>query len=142
MGRTKYVNTLQPRPFADTRSQHVVAFPIAQGRLLNIASVVTNPALSGTIYEGPWRSRVSREELIEMHKGWEPAVEGILKVCVPVRLAMTTVAYVPTQDVDESGWSKWAIHAVNQLPTFVDGRVALLGDAVRRGHYVMQFCPN
>ncbi|KAI0662874.1 FAD/NAD-P-binding domain-containing protein [Cubamyces menziesii] len=93
------------------KDKHVVAFPIAQGRLLNIASVVTNPALSGTIYEGPWRSRVSREELIEMHKGWEPAVEGILK------------------DVDESGWSKWAIHAVNQLPTFVDGRVALLGDA-------------
>lgn len=27
-------------------------------------------------------------------------------------------------------WNKWAINVVKDLPTFVDGRVALLGDAV------------
>ena len=28
-------------------------------------------------------------------------------------------------------WSKWAINVVKKLPTFVDGQVALLADAVR-----------
>lgn len=27
-------------------------------------------------------------------------------------------------------WNKWAINVVKDLPTFADGRVALLGDAV------------
>ena len=37
----------------------------------------------------------------------------------------------------ESGWSKWAIHVVKQLPTFVNDRVALLADAVREDCYVI-----
>ncbi|KAH9894088.1 FAD/NAD-P-binding domain-containing protein [Cubamyces lactineus] len=86
---------------------HAIAYPVAKGRILNVATVVMNPALAGTVYEGPWTSKVPKEVVIETYKGWEPAFEGALKV----------------------GWSKWAIHAVKQLPTFVDGRVALLGDA-------------
>ncbi|KAI0329969.1 FAD/NAD-P-binding domain-containing protein [Cubamyces sp. BRFM 1775] len=93
------------------KNKHAVTFPIAQGRFLNIAAVVTNPALSGTVYEGPWTSRVTKEEMLEMYSGWEPSVVEMMK------------------KVDERGWSKWAIHAVKQLPTYVDGRVALLGDA-------------
>ncbi|KAI0329968.1 FAD/NAD-P-binding domain-containing protein [Cubamyces sp. BRFM 1775] len=95
----------------DNLVMHAIAYPVAKGRILNVATVVMNPALAGTVYEGPWTSKVPQEEVIETYKGWEPSFEETLK------------------NVNKSGWSKWAIHAVKTLPTFVDGRVALLGDA-------------
>ncbi|KAI8984951.1 FAD/NAD(P)-binding domain-containing protein [Trametes punicea] len=93
------------------KNKHVVAFPIAHGRMLNIVAAVVRPDLEDSTYEGPWATKVSKEEITREFVGWEPEVEELV------------------QAVDASGWSKWAIHAVRNLPTFVDGRVALLGDA-------------
>ncbi|KAI0366196.1 FAD/NAD-P-binding domain-containing protein [Pilatotrama ljubarskyi] len=88
---------------------HLVAYPIQRGRALNVAAVVTKPELRGTIYAGPWTANVPAEEVVKEYVGWEPEVEDIVQ--------------------NMGSWSKWAINMVKKLPTFVDGRVALVGDA-------------
>ncbi|KAI8984952.1 FAD/NAD-P-binding domain-containing protein [Trametes punicea] len=94
------------------KNRHIVAYPVAQGRVLNVAAVVTSPELEGTTYQGPWVAQVPREQVDATFKGWEPGVEEILK-----------------QAAGDSCWKKWAVHSLKALPTFFDGRVALLGDA-------------
>ncbi|KAI0643646.1 FAD/NAD-P-binding domain-containing protein [Trametes meyenii] len=91
------------------KNRHLVAYPITQGRVLNLAAIVMYPGQEGTIYEGPWTADVSKEEVLQNYIGWEPEVEHAMKAV--------------------SSWSKWAINVVKPLPTFVDGRVALVADA-------------
>ena len=38
------------------------------------------PGTEGTIFEGPYMSRVGREEFAKHYKGWEPDVQELLKV--------------------------------------------------------------
>ncbi|CDO74180.1 hypothetical protein BN946_scf185043.g232 [Trametes cinnabarina] len=102
------------------KKRHVVSYPIAKGRALNIAAVTAAPELEGTLYEGPWVAKVPKEEVTDLYSGWEPEVEEMIRI---------THHKCTTQAVDSSGWSKWAIHVVKKLPTFVDGRVVLLADA-------------
>ena len=68
---------------ANASQQHAIAYPVAKGRILNVATVVMNPALTGTVYEGPWTSKVPKDVVMETYKGWEPAFEGALKVGLP-----------------------------------------------------------
>ncbi|KAH9853973.1 FAD/NAD-P-binding domain-containing protein [Lenzites betulinus] len=91
------------------KNHHLIAYPISQGRILNVAAVVHRPELVGTIYEGPWTAEAPREEVVQSFVGWDPEVEDIMQ--------------------NMKSWSKWAVNMVNNLPTFVDGWVALLGDA-------------
>ena len=35
----------------------------------------------GTVYEGPTGQSVSKEEVIEHFRGWEPEVESLTQVC-------------------------------------------------------------
>ncbi|KAI0758634.1 hypothetical protein BD413DRAFT_618043 [Trametes elegans] len=93
------------------KNKHVVAYPIQQGQGLNVAAIVAQYELANTIYEGPWVHDADRETVKETYTGWEPVITDIVQ-------NMRT-------------WSKWAINVVKKLPTFVDGRVALLADASR-----------
>ncbi len=61
--------------------QHIVAYPISQGRILNVAAITTDRESEGTLYEGPWTTEVSQEEVRREYVGWEPEVEEIVQVC-------------------------------------------------------------
>ncbi|RPD62092.1 FAD/NAD(P)-binding domain-containing protein [Lentinus tigrinus ALCF2SS1-7] len=91
------------------KDKHLLTYPISQGRILNVAAVIRVRDQEGDIYPGPWSSVVNRDEYANEFKGWEPDVGEIVK------------------HMDNA--QKWAINVVTKLPTYVDGRVALLGDA-------------
>ncbi|KAI0637653.1 FAD/NAD-P-binding domain-containing protein [Trametes polyzona] len=106
----------RPRPFNMSyfmtycgKNRHVVAYPVSQGRQLNVGAIVAFPGTEGRAYEGAWVEQVPNSEVEGHYRDWEPEVVDIMK-------NMTT-------------WNKWAINMVKELPTFVGGRVALLGDA-------------
>lgn len=63
-------------------AQNIAAYPISQGRILNVAASITNRELEGTTYEGPWTTEVSQEEVRKEYVGWEPEVEETVQVCL------------------------------------------------------------
>ncbi|KAI0088036.1 FAD/NAD(P)-binding domain-containing protein [Irpex rosettiformis] len=89
--------------------KHVVSYGIAHGKLGNVVGFYSVPVDENTKYDGPWVSEVSRDEVVNCYVGWENEVQELI---APVEKAL-----------------KWAIHELRPLPTYVDGRVALLGDA-------------
>ncbi|PIL36635.1 hypothetical protein GSI_00324 [Ganoderma sinense ZZ0214-1] len=90
---------------------HIVTYPISQGRILNVGAGVSYPGREGTIYDGPWTSAATRDEIVKDFAGWEPD-------------------YV-------HGGLKWVINVVTKLPTYVHGRVGLVGDAAHAmGHHL------
>ncbi|GJJ12598.1 hypothetical protein Clacol_006841 [Clathrus columnatus] len=91
------------------KNKHVVSYSISQGSVVNVVTFASDPSKEGTSYEGQWVTEVSQQELLDCYSPWEPEVESMLK-CI----------HSPT---------RWAIHQLKPLPTYVDGRVALLGDA-------------
>ncbi|KAJ3556027.1 hypothetical protein NM688_g2252 [Phlebia brevispora] len=90
-------------------NRYLICYPISQGRIVNCAALVSQPQFAGTLYEGPSVSMTSQEELLVLYKNWEPRAQAVLDLMVTP--------------------SKWVINSVESLPTFVAGRVAILGDA-------------
>lgn len=71
--------------------------------------------------------------------GWESHVTSLLSVSA-------VLVHTRAPDYDSSHFlqlisrpTRWVIHTVDGLPTFVSGRVALLGDAVSDHH---RFSPS
>ena len=60
-------------------------------------------------FDGPWVSEVSATKIAERYEGWDPDLMQLLRV--------------------PKAASRWAIHVVHSLPTFVTDRVCLIGDA-------------
>lgn len=60
-------------------------------------------------FNGPWVTEVPAAKIAERYDGWEPDLVGLLQV---PKIA-----------------SRWAVHVVHPLPTFVSDRVCLIGDA-------------
>ena len=109
--------------------QHLVTYPISQGRIINVGIGITLPGTEGTIYEGSWTSPATKDDVVQGFTGWEPEVQEIIKVSAdPYSPDPPLHELICIQYVD--GGLKWAINVVTKLPTFVDGRVALVGDAV------------
>ncbi|EKM54679.1 uncharacterized protein PHACADRAFT_210465 [Phanerochaete carnosa HHB-10118-sp] len=90
------------------KDKHVITYPIS-ATLINVLFFETIPGGLGTPLTGPTVSTASREEVINLYKDWEPELRIITEV------------------VGET--SKWAISQIQGLPSYVDGRVALLGDS-------------
>ncbi|KAJ3801024.1 hypothetical protein GGU11DRAFT_741946 [Lentinula aff. detonsa] len=90
---------------------HVIAYPIAQGRLVNFAAFNARYDVENPKFEGPWTSTAPKDELKDLFAGWEPSV-----------LALVECTGDPL---------KWAIHTVKPLHSFVSSNepVVLLGDA-------------
>ncbi|KAF4588988.1 hypothetical protein EYR40_010544 [Pleurotus pulmonarius] len=87
------------------KNKHIVAYPIAQGRFINVVAYCSDQHTEGTVYDRPWKVAVTKDELRHEYETWEHEV-----ACIDA----------PT---------KWAIHSLRPLPTYVSSRVALIGDA-------------
>lgn len=91
------------------KNRRVVTYCVSKGRLVNAVFMFTRPELEGSKCDGPTVASVSKEEVLDRFQGLEKDVVDLLH-CIdnPMR---------------------WAIHALNPLPSFVSKRVVLLGDA-------------
>ncbi len=81
-------------------------YPIRKATLLNCVALVEGDDLA----EG-WSQRVEVAELQKLFAGWHPAAAGLAAAAPPERTA------------------KWALFDRDPLPSWTEGRVALLGDA-------------
>ncbi|KAJ7724174.1 hypothetical protein DFH07DRAFT_855076 [Mycena maculata] len=91
--------------------KHIIVFPIQSGKIINIVAFSTdNSVPPGSVaVAGPWVQSVPQQELLDTYAGWGPDAQLLLK-------------YMKTP-------SKWFIHTLTPLDTFVCGRIALVGDA-------------
>ncbi|KAI0723589.1 FAD/NAD(P)-binding domain-containing protein [Earliella scabrosa] len=92
------------------KNKHFIAYPISQGRIINIAGVMGNQGQADVVYDGPRSTTATKSELIERYAGWESEVQHILEHA-------------------NGPISKWVISVASKLPTYVHERVAILGDA-------------
>ena len=70
-----------------------MAYPISQGRALNIAAVVHTQEEEGKVYPGPLMSEVGAKEVTRYYSGWEPDVQLIMKVSINTATGEHNVTY-------------------------------------------------
>ncbi|KAI0349381.1 FAD/NAD-P-binding domain-containing protein [Trametes cingulata] len=109
---------LEKQGFTDTdvpvifygKNKHALSYPICRGKIVNVVAFVSYPNHREDVeYDGPWVSPATSEEAAKEFEGWDPNVRLLLgSMENPLR---------------------WAIHECHYLPTYVRGRVALIGDA-------------
>jgi len=92
--------------------KHIIAFPIKSGKIVNIVAFATDNSVPVGSVEitGPWVEAVPQQELLDRFDGWGHDAQAMLK--------------------HMKSPSKWSIHALTPLETFVSGKIALVGDAV------------
>lgn len=90
---------------------HILTFPVKQGRLINVVAFVSDRSDPDPRWpQGqPWVREASRREMLEAYAHWGTAARTLL-ACIDA----------PTH---------WALHELAQLPSYVHGRLALIGDA-------------
>ncbi|KAF8894215.1 hypothetical protein CPB84DRAFT_1783003 [Gymnopilus junonius] len=91
------------------KNQHLVTYPILQGRLINAVLFFHEAAKEGTFVEGPVIIENTSDDFLSPFKDWEEETRIVLK-------------YMKKP-------SRWAVQTVNPLETYVSKRVILLGDA-------------
>ncbi|KAF5391213.1 hypothetical protein D9757_003074 [Collybiopsis confluens] len=88
---------------------HMIVYPVSKASMVNLVVFHCRPEWQDTPYQGPWSKEVDEQELLNIahFENWEPEVRNWLK-------------YVrrPT---------RWAVHRVKPLPSYISGNVALLG---------------
>lgn len=91
--------------------RHILTFPIQKGKTVNMVAFVTDRSKPNPTFpaDKPWVRHVSQEEMLADYKGWAEPVQGLLS-CVKT----------PT---------KWALHELPVLETYVNDRVMIMGDA-------------
>ncbi|EJD03076.1 FAD/NAD-binding domain-containing protein [Fomitiporia mediterranea MF3/22] len=88
---------------------HVVSYSIAQGKIVNVITFASDRQKENSEYKGAWVSECSRQELLDCYSNWEPEVQTLLQFIEK-----------PT---------KWALHHLKPLPTYVSANIALVGDS-------------
>ncbi|MND80896.1 Salicylate hydroxylase [compost metagenome] len=90
---------------------HILTFPVKQGRIINVVAFVSDRSTPDPAWpqDAPWVREASQREMLEAFAGWGDAARILLE-CIPA----------PTH---------WALHDLAELPGYVHGRVALIGDA-------------
>jgi salicylate hydroxylase len=90
---------------------HILTFPVKQGRLINVVAFVSDRSTANPQWpvQQPWVREASRREMLGAYAHWGVAARTLLE-CIDA----------PTY---------WALHDLAQLPGYVDGRLALIGDA-------------
>ncbi|MBO3273718.1 salicylate 1-monooxygenase [Pseudomonas sp. Milli4] len=90
---------------------HILTFPVKHGRIINVVAFVSDRSSPAPIWpkNAPWVREASQREMLDAFAGWGDAARVLLQ-CIPA----------PTH---------WALHDLAELPGYVHGRVALIGDA-------------
>lgn len=90
---------------------HILTFPVKQGKLINVVAFISDRSQANPVWptDKPWVKQTTQAQMLEAFSGWGAAVQILLK-CIPA----------PTL---------WALHDLAELPGYVHGRVALIGDA-------------
>lgn len=90
---------------------HILTFPVKQGKLINVVAFVSDRSHANPTWpaDKPWVRNTSQAEMLEAFCEWGDAVRVLLE-CIPAP-------------------SLWALHELDELPGYVHGRVALIGDA-------------
>jgi salicylate hydroxylase len=90
---------------------HILTFPVKQGRIINVVAFVSDRSQPDPQWpeDAPWVREASQEEMLRAFTGWGDAARILLE-CIAK----------PTY---------WALHDLAELPGYVHGRVALIGDA-------------
>ncbi|KDQ56872.1 hypothetical protein JAAARDRAFT_36352 [Jaapia argillacea MUCL 33604] len=91
------------------QDRHIVVYPISRGQIINVVAFCSKPHLEGTTFDGPSVVNVTKAEMLAEFSNWEPEVQALLD-CIEHP-------------------SRWAVHALRSLQSYISGRVALLGDA-------------
>ncbi|KAF7359260.1 Salicylate hydroxylase [Mycena sanguinolenta] len=91
--------------------KHIIAFPIQSGKIVNIVAFVTDFSvpLGSVEVTGPWVEAVPHQELLDKYDDWGHDVMAMIK--------------------HMKSPSKWSIHMLTPLESFVRGKLALVGDA-------------
>ena len=87
------------------RGKHAVTYRLRGGTLANLVAVVETDAWTTE----SWNEKGTVEEALADFEGWHPAITGMIK--------------------NADALYKWALFDRPPLKTWVDGRVAILGDA-------------
>ncbi|SDS22720.1 salicylate 1-monooxygenase [Pseudomonas oryzae] len=90
---------------------HILAFPVKQGRLINVVAFVSDRSHSTPAWpsDSPWVRNASQAEMLEAFADWGDAARVLLES-------------IPNPTL-------WALHDLEELPGYVHGHVALIGDA-------------
>ncbi|KAB0508998.1 salicylate 1-monooxygenase [Pseudomonas moorei] len=90
---------------------HVLTFPVKKGRLTNIVAFVSDRSVAEPEWPAgqPWVRNATTDEMLHRFDGAGSAVKTLLSSIKNPTL--------------------WALHDFDPLPTYVHGRVALIGDA-------------
>lgn len=96
----------------DSSDRRVVIYPCANNELLNFVCI--HPDSMTTIDAGgdEYNQQISKDTLLEVYKDFNPQVRRLLEKADPVTLKLWPLLDMPT------------------LPEWVEGRMAVLGDAV------------
>ncbi|KAM5540134.1 hypothetical protein V8D89_006274 [Ganoderma adspersum] len=86
----------------------ITIYPVSNGKFINIAAIKRILG-AGPVYDGPWVETTTGETVAKLFEHWDPRALGVIKAV--------------------SDPFCWAMHAVRELPTYVKGRAALVGDA-------------
>lgn len=90
---------------------HILTFPVRKGRIVNVVAFTSDRSQPEPTWpaDAPWVREASQREMLDAFAGWGDAPRALLE-CIPA----------PTL---------WALHDLPELPGYVHGRVALIGDA-------------
>ncbi|SDG99089.1 salicylate hydroxylase [Pseudomonas benzenivorans] len=90
---------------------HILTFPVRKGRIVNVVAFTSDRSQPEPTWpaDAPWVREASQREMLDAFAGWGDAPRALLG-CIPA----------PTL---------WALHDLPELPGYVHGRVALIGDA-------------
>ncbi|KAH9921689.1 FAD/NAD(P)-binding domain-containing protein [Epithele typhae] len=91
------------------KHKYLTSYAVSRGEFINVAALVGIPDGEGKPYEGPWSAPVTQEEVAAQYATWDSDVQQLVK-------------HIEKPSI-------WAVNTVRYLPTYVKGRVALLGDA-------------
>lgn len=112
--------------------QHVIAYPISRGKLINFVAFISRHDKENTKFDGPWVAQADQGEFAGRFSRWEPEVQALVNVSlchgICARGMIADLVNHLNQCADQP--LRWAIHTVKPLSTFVHSRVALIGDAV------------
>lgn len=90
--------------------KHLVSYPVAGGKFINLIAYSSNPARHDEWKNGPWTlDSEDGSEVLNEFSDLEAEVQAMLRVT--------------------NRTSRWALYEVDPLPHWSNGRVAVLGDA-------------